>query len=137
MRRGKRKALDKSPTVGAIIDKLKQTWTRIRAKDGASVSCDQAAVRSCQGALPGPGQEHGAPHDAVRAEQSVDGAQMIFKAWSGYKCAWTPVDAPLHRAKRPQKAKINPLKPAACNSNVVIRDPSPQLALQRGLCTIL
>ena len=44
---------------------------------GAPVSGDQAPVRPDEGALPWPAEEHGPPADAVRAVESVDGAQAV------------------------------------------------------------
>ncbi|MDP9912320.1 IS5 family transposase [Variovorax boronicumulans] len=46
-----------------------------RAKDGASVPSDQAAVRSGEGEVQGTGQEHGACDHAVCAVKSVDGPE--------------------------------------------------------------
>ena len=43
----------------------------------ASVWGDQAQVRLCENALPWSGEEHGPTGDAVRAVETVDGAQTF------------------------------------------------------------
>ena len=45
----------------------------LESEGGASLPEGEAAVRVCQGALPGVGEERGAPGAAVRAEQPADG----------------------------------------------------------------
>jgi hypothetical protein len=50
---------------------------------GTPPSGHQAAVLLRQGQVPGVGQEHGQPRDAVCAEQSVDGAQAAIEHATG------------------------------------------------------
>ncbi len=76
---------------------------------GTPVSRDQAAVRSCQGALLGSGQEHGAPDDAVCAEQSVDGAQANLEVAgvSAPAARARPCEPGQNGRRRPQSAPEN------------------------------
>ena len=48
----------------------------------ASVPRNQAPVRLREGSLPRAEEEHGAPHDAVRTVQPVDGARQVDRARS-------------------------------------------------------
>ena len=66
MRRGKRKKLNTFMAHDFLIDQIEQLKTSVRAKVEHPVPGDQAPVRLRQGALPRPGEEHGAVGHTVR-----------------------------------------------------------------------
>ena len=65
------------------VEKRETVQDKHPGQGRASVSGHQAAVRLHQGQVPGTGQEHGQPDDAVCAEQSVDGTQAAFEHGAG------------------------------------------------------
>ena len=71
LRAGKRRQQKHTPW-GQLIERAEKLKASIRAKDGASVSGDQAPIRLHQGALSGNEEEHGAVDHAVCAVQHLD-----------------------------------------------------------------
>ena len=76
MRPGLRKLLDKADPMDALTDQVERIKGQ-HPRQVEPVPRHQAPVRPCEGALPRPGQEHSAVAHAVRAGQSVDGAQTF------------------------------------------------------------
>lgn len=73
IRPSKRRTLNPAREVGRLLDKAEHLKTSVGAKV-EHFSTGQAGVRLVHDELPGPGEEHGAAGDAVRAGQPVDGA---------------------------------------------------------------
>lgn len=78
---GKRKAMDKSTPMGAILEQLEKA--KHPHQGVAPLSGHQAAVWLHQGQVPRAGEEHGQPDDAVRLVQFANGAQTTFEYGAG------------------------------------------------------
>ena len=76
--------------------------TSVRGQGGASVSRDQAPVRSHQGALPRAKQEHRATDHIVCAVQPVDGARLHCGSWG--------MSAPANRGNAQVGRKTQPMR---------------------------